>query len=137
MSLLTWPLRIVAFAAWFTWQVLTAGLAVIRDILTPADLSTPRIVAVPTRCVNDLEVSLVSMAVSLTPGSLVLATEHPPATRASHPNPNPEGHEKTPWREAAVLYVHVLTGTREEALASTREMERRVLDAVRREGAPR
>ena len=37
-------------------------------------------------------------------------------------------------RGQAVLYVHALSGSREEVLAETAETERRVLHAVRRVG---
>ena len=135
MTWLTWPLRIVGFLAWFTRQVVTAGVAVVRDVLTPADLSTPRIVRYPTRCENDLEVSLVSMVVSLVPGTLVVATEHPRSGDAPTPSRTQDGPpDETGARGQAVLYVHALSGSREEVLAETAETERRVLHAVRREG---
>ena len=133
MTLLTWPVRILVFLGWFTWQVVAAGVVVIRDVLTPADLSTPRIARVVTRCENDVEVSLLSMAVTLIPGTLVVATEHPRAV--------PERDEGAKGGEARpdnpVLYIHALDGTRADLLAETAELERRLLGALRPQGVTR
>lgn len=117
MSWITWPLRLIGFAAWFAYAVVVSNLAVLTDLLTPSQRSTPGIVALATRCETNAEITLLSSLITLTPGTLSLGLH----------TPGPHGQR--------VLYVHGMyaadADTLREELAG---METRMLRAVRREG---
>ncbi|MGC5616799.1 Na+/H+ antiporter subunit E [Georgenia sp. Z1491] len=116
MSWLTWPFRILWFALWYAWQLVTSNVAVLKDNLTPGQDSTPGIARFATRCRTDLEVTLLAALITLTPGTLTIGTERagPGDTR--------------------VLYVHGLySATAEEMCVELRDMESHLLRAVRRQ----
>lgn len=71
-SVLTLPLRVLAFACWFAKEIVTSSLAVVRDALTPGHSSTPRVVVMKLGEVSDLHVTMISMLITLTPGTLTL-----------------------------------------------------------------
>jgi multicomponent Na+:H+ antiporter subunit E len=64
--------RIVHLALYFILDLMKSSLRVAWDVLTPKDLSTPRIVEVPLDVTSDLEILLVTNLISLTPGTLSL-----------------------------------------------------------------
>ena len=107
--------RLLAFAAYFTRELVVANLQVVREVLVPGRLA-PGIAAVPLRSTSDTEVTLIANLVTLTPGTLSLAVQ----------------------REPRVLYVHgMFAGDPDEFRRQIADMEDRMLDAVRRDGAPR
>ncbi|PKQ25838.1 MAG: sodium:proton antiporter [Actinobacteria bacterium HGW-Actinobacteria-4] len=122
MSLMTWLPRIVAFIAWYARELLVSNLAVIRDNVTPGQNSTPGIVNLTTHCRTEFEVTLLSALISLTPGTLTLGAF---TTAGDGPGPGPERS----------IYVHgmYLPGP-DELREQLWAMERRMLNAVRREG---
>lgn len=138
MTLLTWPLRVLAFLGWYLREFVRANLSVTWDILTPTHLSSPHVVAYDTRCRTEFEVSLLSLLITLTPGTLVLATEQvgtelDTAAGAQGPENMPPSAPVS-YR----LYVHSMF---DDDPASVREstavMEYRMLTAARpRDGAP-
>ena len=65
-------LRIVQLAGYFLYDLVMSSLKVAWDVVTPQDLSTPRILAMPLKAESDLEVLLVTNLISLTPGTLSL-----------------------------------------------------------------
>jgi len=65
-------LRIVQLALFFVYDLMMSSLRVARDVLTPQDLSSPKILAMPLKAESDLEVLLVTNLISLTPGTLSL-----------------------------------------------------------------
>lgn len=116
MSWLTWPLRLVAFALWFIKEVIVCNIRVLRDNLTPGQDSTPGIARLETRCSTDFELTLLGALITLTPGTLTLGTR-------SLPN------------SPRVLYVHGMYNDGPDSLREDlRDMESRMLVAVRREG---
>lgn len=75
MSLLTWPWRLITGLAWYAKEFVVANLSVTWDIITPTHLSSPSIVRYDTHCHTEWEVSMLSMLIALTPGTIVLATQ--------------------------------------------------------------
>lgn len=116
MSWLTWPLRIGAFVLWFIKEVIVCNLSVLRDNLTPGQDSAPGIARLETQCSTDFELTLLGALITLTPGTLTLGTRTiPDAVR--------------------VLYVHGMYNDGPDSLREDlRDMESRMLFAVRREG---
>jgi multicomponent Na+:H+ antiporter subunit E len=118
-QLLTWPFRGLAFAGWFAKELVVSNLVVLRDNLTPGQDSTPGIARYVTRCRSDYENTLLASLITLTPGTLTLGTAA-------------EGDGER------VLYVHAMYHPDADAVrADLRDMESRMLHAVRREGGGR
>lgn len=65
-------IRIVQLALFFVYDLLVSSLRVAWDVLTPKDLSSPRIIEMPLDVKTDLEILLVTNLISLTPGTLSL-----------------------------------------------------------------
>ncbi|WP_373689303.1 proton-conducting transporter transmembrane domain-containing protein [Rothia santali] len=117
MTWLSWPFRLLGFAAWYAGQLVTSNASVIADNLTPGQNSTPGIARMETRCRSELEVTLLAALITLTPGTLTMGTE------------------VVGRRRTRVLYVHGLYSPDADRLrADLGEMERRMLRAVRRKG---
>lgn len=128
MSWLTWPFRIVGFLFWFVGRLIATNWAVVKDVAVPRQESSPTIVAYRTLCDSDLEVALFSIMISLTPGTLMLATRDAPHAPGDDPH---HGHA------GSRLYVHVMYADDvEKALADLHHEEAALLKALRREGAP-
>lgn len=117
MTWITWPFRLLAFFAWFTRELVTSSIAVLRDNLTPGQDSTPGIARVETRCRTDLELTLLASLITLTPGTLTMGVDIKRDTKTR------------------VLFVHgMYFAGPEESRADTHEMESRMLRAMRRKG---
>lgn len=97
-------LTVPGLAAWMSWQILAAAYGVVRATLSPAPIGPPVIVRYPLRGRSDAQATVLSWAITVTPGTLVVAMGP---------------------RE---LFVHcVLGGDREELRADFAEMERRIM----------
>ena len=139
MSRATWPLRVLSSLAWYTKKFVVSNLAVIWDIVTPTHLSHPQIVRYDTRCRTEWEVSLLSMLITLTPGTMVLATQETTPRAASGSTVAGGGPGRDPQAPRSFrIYVHsMFDDDPADVRAGTREMERRVLAAARPvDGAP-
>lgn len=110
---LTWPFRLAWFGVWFLGQILTSNIRVIADIVTRHDYSTPLVLRLPTKCRGDFEMSLLSILISLTPGTLVLAIDRDQGT---------------------TLYIHAMYDDHDEVLTKLKELEHRMENAVRPRG---
>ncbi|EOM76524.1 cation transporter [Rhodococcus rhodnii] len=109
-----WPFRLLGFAAYFVWLLVTSNLTVIRDIVTPGSAVEAGIVRVPLRCRTDLEVTMLANLISLTPGTLTLAV------RTGSPNE---------------LYVHgMYAPDPSEFRREIEDLETKMLHAMRRSG---
>ncbi|MCA8878644.1 MAG: Na+/H+ antiporter subunit E [Rhodobacteraceae bacterium] len=64
--------RIVELAVYFVYDLVVSSLRVTWDVITPQDLSCPKIIEVPLQAESDLEILLVTNLISLTPGTLSL-----------------------------------------------------------------
>ena len=94
-------------AVWMGWQILVATLGVIRAAFSPAPMGPPIIVRYELIGKSDLQATVLSWAITVTPSTLVLGI----------------GEDE--------IYVHcVLGGDREEIVAEFAEMERRLLTVL-------
>ena len=124
MKWVTWLPRIIGFLLWFTREVLVSNLTVMHDVFTLRQRSSPIVVRYRTRCRNEFETASLAVLISLTPGTLTLAT----VFRDGAEDWGPPGY---------ALYVHVMYDNRPDSARSRlREFEGRLLRAVRVEGAP-
>jgi multicomponent Na+:H+ antiporter subunit E len=64
--------RVVAFLAWFIWEVVKSNLEVAWDVVTPSHHSTPGVVAIPLDVTTPAEITLLANLITLTPGTLSL-----------------------------------------------------------------
>ena len=83
-SLLLRALRIAWFPFFYGSRVVTSTLRVAWDVLTPGSASVPALIEVPLRCRTDLEITAVANMVSLTPGTVTVATRTDPPTLWVH-----------------------------------------------------
>lgn len=120
MSVLTLPFRVAWFALWFTGQVVLSAGAVVKDVLTPGQAATPRVVRLPLGSEQDVHTTLLGMFITLTPGTLTLGVVE---------DGGPSGQ--------AMLVHCMYDDDAESALASLRDMERRVLTAFSVRGGAR
>ncbi|EFV92549.1 cation antiporter [Dietzia cinnamea P4] len=119
-STLSWPLRILWFILWFFWQQTVSSAKVVRDAFLPSASLDPGFVRYATRCRTELEVTVLSTLITLTPGTLTLG--------ARRPDDGPE------WE----IVVHGMYFPEPDDLTeSLREMEDHMLRAIRREVAER
>lgn len=115
MTWLTWLPRLLWLGLWFAKVLMVSNLTVIGDNVTPGQSSRPGIVQLPTRCRTEFEVTLLSVMISLTPGTLTLAHRIMDGTR--------------------VIFVHgMYSDGPDHQRASLRDMERHMLASLRREG---
>lgn len=62
----------IIFGCSFLWEVLVANLKVAYDVITPQSHARPGVIAIPLDCTNNLEITLLTIVMSLTPGTLAL-----------------------------------------------------------------
>lgn len=103
------PVRLPLFLAWFGWEVLRSNRRVLSDVLTRRDQSSAVVVRYRAASRSGVDISLLSILITLTPGTLVIATHR--------------GRGYT-------LYVHSMYGHRESTLRSVEALERRLLHAL-------
>ena len=54
------------------WELVISSLRIAWDIVTPTDYANPRIVCIPVDDLDDIAITILANAISLTPGSLAL-----------------------------------------------------------------
>lgn len=114
---LTWPLRILWLILWFLGQQIHATTVVVGYVVRPHASITPGFLTYPTRCRTDFEVTLLSILITLTPGTLTLRQHRPGGGRE--------------WE----ILVHGMHPANPVEMAdSLRDMEDHMLTAVRRKG---
>lgn len=108
-------LRVVLlYGPWLAWQLTVSTLALARDVCTPGSTQRPRIVKLSVEGMSDLEVTLLTSSITITPGTLVLGI-----AAAEQDSP-------------AVTFVQGLFGEDEHALmAGLEDMRRQVVVATR------
>lgn len=137
MTLLRWPWRLLTALLWYAKEFVIANLSVTWDIVTPTHLSDPAIVRYDTHCHREWEVSMLSVLIALTPGTIALAThettDDPEKAEASGGAvrlvENPRGFR---------IYVHSMFDSDcAKVRKSVHELEWRMLGAMRPlEGPP-
>lgn len=71
-NLLVKLVLIIKFMLVFIWEIIIANLRVAYDVVTPGSLAKPGVIAIPLDCQTDIEITLLVIVISLTPGTLVL-----------------------------------------------------------------
>jgi len=103
------------FAVVFAWSVVKANLVVAWEVVTPRNRINEGVVAVPLASDSPVVVTLVSHAIGLAPGTMVIDIEREPTGRGP-----------------TVLHVHVLHLRSVEAVrAEVLALERLALAAIR------
>jgi multicomponent Na+:H+ antiporter subunit E len=64
--------QVVAFFAWFVWEIIKSNLQVAWDVVTPSHHATPGVVAIPLDVTTAGEITLLANLITLTPGTLSL-----------------------------------------------------------------
>lgn len=108
-------LRLVLFyVPWLAWQLTSSVARLAADVCTPGPTQPPRIVKLPLGDLTDLEVTLLTSSITITPGTLVLGVS---------PDDGPEPR---------AAFVQSLFGEDEEAVHADLEgMRARLLAATR------
>lgn len=113
LSVLSWPFRVFIFFAWFAREILASSAQVLADILTPGHGATPRVVRMQLGRVGDAHLTMISVLITLTPGTLTLGAV--------------AGQDGSRSILVHSMY-HPDAGT---ALAALHDMDRRLVRAVR------
>lgn len=107
-------LRSIVYLAWLGKEIISGTLDVVFNLFKTGDYGKPMIVEVPMRCVTDVEITLFASSITITPGTLVVATG--PGTATAPPT----------------LFVHSMFGeSEEEVLEGLFDMESRLLRTLR------
>lgn len=104
-------LNVIRFLGFFLWELYLANVTVAKAVLRPTLTIRPGVVAVPLKATTDLEITLLSCLITLTPGTLALDVSD----------------------DRSTLYVHALDVGDLDAFrrAITEGFERRVLELLR------
>lgn len=113
-------LRVLGYAVWLLGEVVAGSWQVAVRTCSPRRRRRPMIVELPLRCRTDLEVVAFTSSITITPGTLVVGV-----ARAL------DGGSPT-------IFVHALLGAgRDDTVAGLRDMESRLLRALRGGGVDR
>lgn len=134
MKWLTWPVRLLGFLLWYAWELILSNVAVTQDVFTLRHRSSPIVVRYRTRCRSEFETVFLSVLISLTPGTLTLATVARPRDGAAGAASG-DGGDGT---EGYDIFVHAMySDGPQDARSSLQEMETHMLNGIRADGAPR
>jgi multicomponent Na+:H+ antiporter subunit E len=104
---------ITKLVLYFLWELLAANLRLAKDLVTPGLAIKPRIIALPLEASTDAEIFLLSVLITLTPGTMTV--------------------DVSPDR--STLYIHALYGGEDSPDELRQELkagfERRVLEVMR------
>lgn len=70
MNILLRPFFALYLFVMFLWDMLVSSIQVARAVLSPRDITRPRLVTIPLRVQSDAGITLVANFISLTPGTL-------------------------------------------------------------------
>ncbi|MFF0988776.1 Na+/H+ antiporter subunit E [Kocuria nitroreducens] len=136
MKWLTWPFRLLGFLLWYAWELVLSNVAVTQDVFTRRHRSSPIVVRYRTRCRSEFETVLLSVLISLTPGTLTLATVARPRDGAD--GAGSAGDDGDARTEGYDIFVHAMYSEGpQDARSSLQEMETHMLNGIRPGGAPR
>jgi multicomponent Na+:H+ antiporter subunit E len=108
---------VLGYVPWLVWQLTRSVVLLAADVFTPGSTQRPRIVKLPLGDLTDLEVTLLTSSITITPGTLVLGVSPP------------DGHE------SRAAFVQALFGADEHAVLTDLEgMRAKVLAATRGAG---
>jgi multicomponent Na+:H+ antiporter subunit E len=107
----------LGYAPWLAWQLTVSVIRLAVDVSTPGSTQRPRIVKLSLDDLTDLEVTVLTSSITITPGTLVLGV-------------SPRGGNEPP-----AAFVQALFGEDEGAVRADLEgMRAKVLAATRRGG---
>lgn len=133
MKWLTWLPRLAGFVLWYAWELILSNVAVTRDVFTRRHQSSPIVVRYRTRCRSEFETVLLSVLISLTPGTLTLAT-----VARSGEGADGAVVDRDDGTGGYDIFVHAMySDGPQDARSSLRKMETHMLDGIRPAGAPR
>ena len=102
--------RLLAFSCYFIGKLVQSNIEVALDIITPIWRMRPGVVKFQTSVNNDVEMTLLTNLISLTPGTLVLDISE----------------------DRSTLFVHAMFAeNKQQVLADLRQLEKRFLSALR------
>src|SRR5690606_19526298 len=102
--------KIIGFAFYFLAEMIKANVQVAYDVITPKYFFKPGIVRFPLSATSDSEINLISMFISLTPGTILLDVS-----------------EDKKW-----IFIHVMyLESKENFISKLKYSERRILEIVR------
>ncbi len=102
-------IRLIRFGFWFMWILTKANLQIMWEIITPGMHQTPRILRYPVSHLNEIQITTLANAITLTPGTLVVDVSD----------------------DHAFLYVHCMYAKdRESAICELDELEHRLRKEV-------
>lgn len=131
MKWLTWIPRLVGFLLWYAWELILSNVAVTRDVFTPRHISSPIVVRYRTRCRSEFETVFLSVLISLTPGTLTLAT-------VARSGEGGDVVDRDDGTEGYDIFVHAMySDGPQDARSGLQEMETHMLNGIRPGGAPR
>ena len=103
--------RAIKLLGFFLWELWVSSLLVARDVLTKGKYRKPGFIAVPLDAETDLEITLLAILVTLTPGTIVL--------------------EIADDRRAMFVHVMFLESPEQSAEEIKSGFERRILELLR------
>lgn len=102
--------KIIGFVFYFLYEMIMANLQVAYDVITPKYFFKPGIVRFPLNASSDLEINLLSMFISLTPGTILLDVSE----------------------DKKSIFIHVMyLESKEKFVARMRNSERKILEIIR------
>lgn len=102
--------KIIGFVFYFLYEMIMANLQVAYDVITPKYFFKPGIVRFPLEATTDLEINLISMFISLTPGTILLDVSE----------------------DKKSIFIHVMyLDSKEKFIARMRYSEGRILEILR------
>lgn len=103
--------RIISFVFYFLYEMIKANIQVAYDVMTPKYFMRPGVVRYPMDAETEMEINILSMMISLTPGTLILDISE----------------------DRKTIYIHVMyLQDPESFVKATKEgLERRLLEAMR------
>lgn len=102
--------KIIGFGFYFLSEMIKANVQVAYDVITPKYFFKPGIVRFPLTATSDAEINLISMFISLTPGTILLDVS-----------------EDKKW-----IFIHVMyLDSKEKFISKMKYSERRILEIVR------
>jgi multicomponent Na+:H+ antiporter subunit E len=109
---------VVGYVPWLVWQLTVSVVRLAADVCTPGSTQRPRIVKLSLGDLTDLEVTLLTSSITITPGTLVLGVSQPDGA------------------EPRAAFVQALFGEDEEEVhADLAGMRAKVVSATRGGGA--
>lgn len=108
------PFRVIGYSLWIGKEIVSGTVDVLAHVFKPGEYGSPMIVELPLRCETDVEITLMASSITITPGTLVVASA------------------AADGRSRPTLFVHALFGDSEdEVLAGLVDMEDRLLRMTR------